>query len=100
MGGVGPCGKSLRDRVGVERIERKSLELLIKEITLLQQERSLARALAQMKRRESTPKLPRPRRHKHHCMCRETPPLENTPCCRCAGLKCVKRPKAKREKRI
>ena len=89
--GLGPRGQSLRDRVAVEKIESKPLDLLQDSITSLQQERSLARALAQMKRREAMPKAPRvkkPRKHKKHCPCPE--------CCRCKGMTCArKNPKAR-----
>lgn len=93
--GLGPNGKSLRKRLEIAHIEQRVLESLRAEIALLQQARSLARALAQMKRREATPRQPRPRKHKNHCNC-----LENSLCCRCKGAKCVRPKLVKREKSV
>jgi len=90
--GLGPNNNCLRDRVGIACIEKRALESLRAEITLLQQERGLARALAQMKRREAAG--PKPRKHKKHCLCL----VASERCCRCAGVKCIK-PKPKGRKK-
>src|SRR5690349_18750782 len=89
--GLGPNRTSLLPRISL------APGLTEEQLRAKQIERSTARALGALKRREAkAPKGPKPRRHKHHCPC-----LPAQECCRCKGEKCTKAPKstARRAKR-
>ncbi len=92
--GLGPNNTSILPRIKVAALnERGDLETWTRDKQI---ERSSARALGQLKRREKAapkPKVPKPRKHKHHCFCIGT---ETKECCRCKGEKCQKPKRGKR----
>lgn len=98
--GLGPIGKSLLPRIAVRDLDDQTVEDLDRWMKEKQVDRSAARALGALKRREKVKKAkePKPRRHKHHCLCRQT-----EECCRCKGLACLKpkpRPRTKPTKGV
>lgn len=99
--GLGPNGTSILPRIGVEPLSDKTAEELEDWIRAKQLERTGARALGALKRREKAApkvKVPKPRRHKHHCYCVPRHSGDEPICCRCKGATCLKPKKPKRPK--
>jgi hypothetical protein len=98
--GIGPKGDGLRERVGVRLLESLDADELVAQVTKLQEDRTLARALAQQKKREAMkPKVKRGAKikiHKRHCM---HTVQEIEVCCKCEKFLCSK-PKKERKKRV
>ena len=97
--GIGPKANGLRERVGALRLEDLSVDELILAITKLQEDRTLARALAQQKKRESekpkVKRIPKPKKHVKHCM-HDVEGEEK--CCKCEMFTCSKPKKARKKK--
>ena len=97
--GLGPLSTSILPRIGVEDLSSRTAEDLEEWMRAKQIERSSARAMGALKRREKSapkvkkPKVPKPRKHKNHCLC-----LAESQCCRCMGEKCLKPKKPKKSK--
>jgi hypothetical protein len=102
--GVGPNTSSILPRISVEDLSSRTADDLEEWMRSKQIERSSARAMGALKRREKAapkPKVPKPRKHKNHCYC--VPHGEDEPiCCRCTAAKClkVKKPRATKTKCI
>lgn len=96
--GLGPNGQSILPRINVRPLGQMTQEEVNTWMRERQVERSTARALGALKRREGkpkAPKVPKPRKHKHHCFCIGTGESSYFhECCRCKGEKCLK-PKGK-----
>lgn len=99
--GIGPNGNGLRERVSGLRLEDLTADELVLAITKLQEERTIARALAQQKKRESM--APKPKRvpkikvHKRHCMHTVE---EKELCCKCEKFSCSKPKKTRKKKDV
>lgn len=93
--GLGPNKSRLAPRVRVTGLaEVTDLDKWAQDKQI---ERTTARSFSQSLRRAggprkgALPKVPKPRRHKHHCLCQS--PI-NEECCRCLPRPCLK-PKKK-----
>ena len=102
--GLGPNKTSLARRVNgflLGEMTPQELEAFVLGCAIL---RTTARTLGHLKRKQATPTVARPRKHKHHCLCLQpgtavgVQPAEAV-CCRCTMSKCLKPPPKKRVKK-